>query len=123
MAMSPDLERAKLFDFTGPVTVNPYHFVTPYPEEESKLDRLMQPFQSEVSPENRKKKQTKENKTKRKTLPSCRRPGQFQHGLLCDTSGPFDDNMLVLEKNWVNGKCLFRHNGPNTGKRSICVTK
>ena len=64
MAMSPDLERAKLFDFTGPVTVNPYHFVTPYPEEESKLDRLMQPFQSEVSPENRKKNKRKQNKKK-----------------------------------------------------------
>ena len=42
--------------------------------------------------------------------------------LLCDTNGPFNNNILVLRKDGVANKCLFRHDN-DVGRRSICVTK
>ena len=48
LPMSPDPERAKIADFTGPVHVSQYHFACPYPKSESKLYGMIRPFQNEV---------------------------------------------------------------------------
>ena len=49
MGMSPDPDRVRLVDFTGPVAVTRYHLLNPYPKEESRLYGPVRPFQLQVS--------------------------------------------------------------------------
>ena len=48
MGMSPDPERSRVLDFTGPILVSQYHFVNPYPRESSHLDAIVRSFQWQV---------------------------------------------------------------------------